>query len=135
MPLIENPKADWDDRFTFFHIGRWGKKNAPGRWGTGDTDPDKAKYKGFAVRNEKWRLVGKSELYNIDKDPGEQNNVASENPQVVQQMLEAYDKWWDEVRPLMINEDASLDTGNPFRDQSDKQREEKGIPTADSESV
>jgi arylsulfatase len=135
MPLIENPKADWDDRFTFFHIGRWGKKNAPGRWGTGDTDPDKAKYKGFAVRNEKWRLVGKSELYNIDEDPGEQNNVASENPQVVQQMLEAYDKWWDEVRPLMINEDASLDTGNPFRDQSDKQREEKGIPKANSESV
>ena len=135
MPLIENPKADWDDRFTFFHIGRWGKKNAPGRWGTGDTDPDKAKYKGFAVRNEKWRLVGKSELYNIDKDPGEQNNVASENPLVVQQMLEAYDKWWDEVRPLMVNEDASLDTGNPFRDQSDKQREEKGIPKANSESV
>ncbi len=135
MPLIENPKADWDDRFTFFHIGRWGKKNAPGRWGTGDTDPDKAKYKGFAVRNEKWRLVGKSELYNIDEDPGEQNNVASENPQVVQQMLEAYDKWWDEVRSLMVNEDASLDTGNPFRDQSDKQREEKGIPKANSESV
>lgn len=127
-PLIDNPGADWDDRYTFFHKGRWNKKNAPKRWGKGNTDPDKAKYKGFAVRSEKWRLVGKSELYNIDTDPGEQNNVADENPGIVQKMLKAYEKWWDEVRPLMVNEDASLDTGKPFIEQFEKQKAEKGIP-------
>ena len=127
-PLIDNPKTDWSDRYTFFHRGRWSKKNAPKRWGEGNTDPDKAKYKGFAVRSEKWRLVGKSELYHIDIDPGEQNNVADANPGIVQEMLKAYDSWWDEVRPLMVNEDASLDTGKPFIEQFEKQKAEKGIP-------
>ena len=127
-PLIDDPKADWKDRYTFFHKGRWGKKNAPKRFARGNTDPDTAKYKDFAVRSEKWRLVGTSELYHIDKDPGEQKNVAKENPEIVQKMLEVYEAWWDEVRPLMVNEDASLDTGKPFIEQYEKQKREKGIP-------
>ena len=125
--MIENPKADWKDRYTFFHKGRWSKKDAPGHWGDGNTEPDKAKYIGFAVRSERWRLVGKNELYDIKTDPGEQKNVAKENPGIVQKMLKAYDAWWDEVRPMMINEDASLDTGKPFRVQFEKQKKEKGI--------
>lgn len=128
MPLIKDPKANWKDRYTFFHKGRWGKKNAPKRHSRGNTNPDKAKHKDFAVRNEKWRLVGNSELYNIDADPGEQNNVATENPEVVQEMLKAYDKWWDQVRPMMVNEDATLDTGKPFIERYERQKKQKGIP-------
>lgn len=128
MPLINNPVTRWPYRLTFFHQGRWNKEGAPNRWGQGNTDPDQAKYKGFAVRNEQFRLVGKDELYNIDSDPGEEINIAEENPDMVQEMLETYDHWWDEVRPLLVNEDASLDTGSPFRDQSNKQRQEGGFP-------
>jgi len=128
IPLIDNPHADWKDRYTFFHKGRWGKKNAPKRHARGNTDPDKAKYKDFAVRSEKWRLVGTSELYNIDADSGEQNNLAEENPEVVRQMLKAYEAWWDEVRPMMVNEDATLNTGKPFIERYEKQKKEKGIP-------
>lgn len=127
VPLIEDPKAEWKDRYTFFHKGRWSKKGAPGHWGEGNTDPDKAKYKGFAVRSEKWRLVGKGELYDIETDSGEQKNVAKENPKVVQEMLKAYDAWWDEVRPMMVNEDARLDVEQPFREQFEKQKKQKGI--------
>jgi arylsulfatase len=127
VPLIEDPKAEWKDRYTFFHKGRWSKKGAPGHWGKGNTDPDKAKYKGFAVRSEKWRLVGKGELYDIETDPGEQKNVAKENPKVVEEVLKAYDAWWDEVRPMMVNEDASLDIEQPFRKQFEKQKKQKGI--------
>ena len=41
-----------------------------------------------------------------------------------------FDAWWDEVRPLMINENASLDAGKPFVEQFEKQKKEKenGIP-------
>ena len=127
IPLIDNPKADWDDRFTFFHKGRWNKKGAPGQWGKGNTDPDKEKYRNFAVRSEKWRLVGTNELYNIKADPGEQNNLAQQNPEIVKNMLKAYEAWWDEVRPLMVNEDASLDTEKPFHVRFEKQKKEKGI--------
>ncbi len=41
---------------------------------------DQEKFRNFAIRNETWRLVGKNELYEIDKDPGEQNNVAAAHP-------------------------------------------------------
>ena len=128
LPLIENPTAEWGDRYTFFHVGRWNKKDAPGNWGTGNTDPNKAKEKGFAVRNEKWRLVGNA-LYNIDEDPGEQTDVSGKHPEVVSEMRKAYDAWWTEVLPLMVNENATLDTGSPFRDQYLKQQQQaEGIP-------
>ena len=76
LPLIENPGVQWPDRNLFFHIGRWKKEGAPGRWGEGDTGPDEAKYRNFAVRNETWRSVGNA-LYNIDQDLGERKNVIS----------------------------------------------------------
>ena len=127
VPLLENPKATWPDRKTFFHVGRWAKAGAPKPFGDGDSDPDHSKYKNFAVRNEKWRLVN-DELYDIEQDPGQQKNVAAEYPAVVRELRTAFDAWWDEVRPMMINEDASLDVPKPFRDQLEKQKKNGGIP-------
>jgi len=47
----------------------------------------------------------------------------ADHPEVVSEMLKAYGKWWDEVRPMMINEDASLDTANrSSSDSIDKRR-------------
>ncbi|MCM2369840.1 arylsulfatase [Rhodopirellula sp. ICT_H3.1] len=127
VPLIKNPKSDWPDRNLFFHVGRWNKKGAPNRWGQGNTDPEKAKYKGFAVRNERWRLVG-DELYDIENDPGETTDVSKSHPEVASEMLRAFDAWWAEVRPMMVNEDASLDVEKPFATQFNKQKENAGIP-------
>lgn len=128
LPLLKDPAAEWEKRYTFFHKGRWPKKGAGERWGKGDTNPDNAKGKSFAVRSEQWRLDQKSELYDIDQDPGEKTNVIDQHPEVAKAMLKAYDGWWAEVRPLMVNEDASLDTGKPFQEQFKKQKASKGIP-------
>ena len=127
VPLIENPKAKWSDRHTFFHQGRWAKANAGGRWGKGNSNPDDFQHQRFAVRNERWRLVGKS-LYDLDADPGEKTNVINDHPAVAKKMLAAYDAWWQEVRPLMVNEDAPLDTGKPFIELYEKQKAASGIP-------
>jgi len=127
LPLIKDPQSAWPDRKTFFHLGRWNKQGAPGRWGMSNTDPDKAKHKQFAVRSEHWRLVEKS-LYNIDEDPGETTDLATEHPEIAAELLAAYDEWWDEVRPLMVNEDAPLDVGKPFVEQFKQQQQESGIP-------
>ena len=138
VPLIDNPQAEWADRHTFFHIGRWGKKGGGMSHKPEHkiTDPDKAKYKDFAVRNEKWRYVGvwsrtpdlPAALYDIDNDPGEEKNVIEQHPEVAQKMLKAYDAWWEEVRPLMINEDAPLNTPKPFHIRFEKQKKTTGIP-------
>lgn len=128
VPLIENPDAEWADRYTFFHKGRWPKEGAPGRWGQGNTNPDDAKNQNFAVRNERWRLVTAEALYDLDADPSEETNVIEKHPGVAKQMLSAYEAWWDEVRPLLVNEDASLDTGKPFVELYEKQKAAGGIP-------
>ncbi len=127
VPLIENPNAKWQDRHTFFHQGRWAKAGASGRWSKGNSNPDDYQHQRFAVRNERWRLVGKA-LYDLDADPGEQTNVIDQHPEVAAKMLKAYDAWWKEVRPLMVNEDAPLDTGKPFVELYEKQKAAGGIP-------
>lgn len=127
LPLIKDPNAEWPQRFTFFHKGRWAKAGLEGRFGKGDPDPDQSKYKGFAVRDERWRLVG-TQLFDLTNDPGETTDVANKHPEVAARMISAYDKWWAEVRPLMVNEDASLDVPKPFREQFLKQKESEGIP-------
>ena len=43
-------------------------------------------------------------------------------------MLDVYEAWWDEVRPMMVNEDAPLLDFQPFPRAYNKQKEEDGIP-------
>jgi arylsulfatase len=127
MPLIKDPKADWPDRYFFFHTGRWAKGGIEGRWAKGDPDPDNSKYRSFAVRDERWRVVNKR-LYDLKNDPAETTDVAAEHPEIASKMISEFDKWWAEVRPMMVNEDASLDVPKPFRVQFRKQKESEGIP-------
>lgn len=54
------------------------------------------KYHGSVVWKS-WRLVGKDELYNLDEDPGQQNNIASAHPGVLEKMKTFYEEWWEKV--------------------------------------
>lgn len=128
LPLLTDTDAKWEDRYTVFHVGRWSKAGAPGNWGKGETTPESRKYKAFAVRNERWRLVGKNELYDIQADPGQTTNVIDKHPKVAKQMLADYETWWDEVRPMMVNENAPLLDFQPFTRAYNKQKEQDGIP-------
>ena len=124
LPLMQNPEGKWSDRHIFFHIGRWGF----------NTKPDEAKYDkrpgkaGFAVRNARFRLVNHAELYDIQNDPSEKLNVAKQFPETVKEMQSAYDQWWDEVRPFMINEGRQRMEPNPFHQNYQRQLENDGIP-------
>lgn len=118
VPLMENPKAKWAPRELYIHTGRWNK------------DADTSKHKKCAVRTDRWRLVNHSELYDISKDPGETQNIASANPEVVEKLKKSYDLWWESALPLMVNE--GLDVVDPkdyhFKKIYDKQLKETGIP-------
>jgi hypothetical protein len=46
---------------------------------------------------ERWRLVNGKELYDIKADPGQRNNIADENPKVVEQLRNAYEEWWADL--------------------------------------
>lgn len=43
-------------------------------------------------------------LYDTKKDPACRNDLADENPKLVKKLIKKYDRWWDSVRPMMINE-------------------------------
>ena len=104
LPLLDDSKASWKERYLFVHKGRWEKGE----------DPDKYKYENCAVRSERFRLVKNKELYDIEADPSETTNVADKHPDVVKAMQAAYNEWWADTRPLMVNEDAPYAKEKPF---------------------
>lgn len=127
LPLLQDPETPWTDRMTCFHAGRWPKAGAPEGFGKGDPNPDAWKYKNYAVRSQRWRLVNQA-LFDMENDPAQSTDVSAQHPEIKEAMRSEFDRWWDEVRELMVNEDAPLDTGKPFREQFEKQKAESGIP-------
>ena len=93
LPLLKDPSAPWPNRYHFVHCGRWAAGKA-----------DASKYAKCAVRNERFKLVDNTELYDLASDPGEKQNVIGQHPQVVAELRAAYDKWWAEARKHFVNE-------------------------------
>ena len=118
LPLIENPKADWTDRYFFTHVCRWK---------TGE-EPNDYQWQKFGVRNQQYRLVGTDQLYDMEADPGQKTNVIEQHPEVAEAMKAAYDKFWKEARPLMVNEDAPMSPTRPFWVWYEEQMKDGGVP-------
>jgi arylsulfatase A-like enzyme len=63
------------------------------------------RWKETAVMTQRWRLVNPTlhgnpqvmELYDMTKDPGQQENVAAQYPDVVAHLKDEYDAWWKKV--------------------------------------
>lgn len=118
LPLLVNSDADWPDRFLFTHKGRWK---------TG-VNPDEDQWKNFAVRSHRYRFVNNDALYDMQVDPGQMQNVMEDHPEIVEQMRSAYESWWRETRPLMVNESAPMSPVRPFHVLYEKQKADTGIP-------
>lgn len=52
-----------------------------------------------AVLWKRWRLLEDRELYNLETDPEQQNDVFDKHPEVVQKMRNELYQWWKEVGP------------------------------------
>ncbi len=118
VPLLENPKANWSDRYVFVHQGRWEK----------GADPESSKFKNCAVRTQRWRWVNNKDLYDISNDPYEKTNVASQYPEVVERLQKAYDQWWADTKPFLVNEDRPYTKEHPQWVRYETQKRERGIP-------
>ncbi len=136
LPYLKDEAYKANDRYRFVHGGRWplnpentSNQRGSERWiGTiQSSNPDSSIYKNCAVRNERYRYVNNKELYDVLKDPGETQNIASENQEVVVQMRKVYDEWWSNVRPYMVNENVPLAKEKPFWTEYKKQKESGGI--------
>lgn len=82
--LDPNKDVDWPKRFVISDSQRV---------------RDPIKWRGSSVMTGKYRLVNRDELYNIATDPGQENNIAKEHPDIVAEMREFYEQWWAELEP------------------------------------
>lgn len=95
MPLLEGTPVEWPDRAITIQSHRG---NVPVR------------YHHFMTRNQQYKLVHPSgfgeesfegepalELYDMEADPLEMNDLASERPELVAEMRAFYDDWFDDV--------------------------------------
>ncbi len=55
------------------------------------------KWRKSAVMTQQWRLINGEELYNIQQDSGQRDDIATQFPEVVTKLKEDYEKWWEDV--------------------------------------
>ncbi len=84
LPVLKGEKK-WDNRTVYWHSSKARPRS------TGDT-------KSSAIREGKYKLInwyveGRTELYNIDEDPGEQNDLSAKMPKKTKEMLDKLNKW------------------------------------------
>jgi arylsulfatase A-like enzyme len=94
-PLLTDQKTDWPDRHIVIQAHR------------GDHP---VRYHNFMLRTQKWKLLHNSgfgretfegipqfELYDMENDPFEMKNVASQHPNLVSLFIARYDEWFENV--------------------------------------
>lgn len=111
-PLIENSETppDWPDRILVTDSQRV---------------KDPIKWRKSAVMTNDWRLVSGNkkdgtpyhELYEINKDPGQKNNVIENHPDVAKRLKDFYSDWWKEISPT-FGDPARIHIGNDAENPS-----------------
>jgi arylsulfatase len=57
-------------------------------------------HNGAGVLWKRWRLLREKELYNLEDDPMQENNVIDKYPEVARHMKGHLDQWWDDVKDI-----------------------------------
>ena len=83
ISLLKGEDADWKDRTIYMHSQNITQQHE--------------KWKNSLVATEEWRLVNRNELYNIKSDSGQKVNVASENPEIVLNLQQRYENYWEKI--------------------------------------
>jgi arylsulfatase A-like enzyme len=116
LPLLEGKSTEWPERSLFF------------QWHRGDV-PEL--FRACAVRGSRFKLVQavgasenrpaafKCELFDLANDPGEQRDLADENPEIVARLKAEYEVWFRDVSATRGYEPPAIHLGtedeNPVR--------------------
>ncbi|MCH2182423.1 MAG: arylsulfatase [Mariniblastus sp.] len=73
---------------------------------------DPIKWRKSAVMTDRWRLVNGKQLFDMQNDPGQKQDVAAQHPQVVKRLTDFYDNWWDELEPT-FSQSTQIYLGHP----------------------
>jgi arylsulfatase len=130
FPLLKDADASWQDRMIFSHVGRWEGATADAhkytfanvRWKKYNLvrndacDDPKCKNKkcelitgrrknSIYTSDSGFHFSGNTQgqwaLFDFSNDKDESSDIASEHPDIVSKMSEAYEQWWTDVRPFI----------------------------------
>ncbi len=71
------------------------------------------KWKNASVMKNNWRLINNKELYNLASDPGQQDNIFDDHPDIAKELAEGYENWWRKVEPDLAF-DNNIIVGTPY---------------------
>ena len=90
-PLLLEENPEWKDRLIVSH---WGKRTS--------------------VRSQQYRLGHQGKLFDMGKDPGQTNNISTQQPEIAQQLTQAKEKWEVEVLSELPEKDTrTFPIGHP----------------------
>jgi arylsulfatase A-like enzyme len=128
IPLLRGvtTQAGWPDRSLFF---QWHRGEVP--------QPDRA----FAARSQRYKLlrreppmgsreVPKLELYDLEKDPGEEHDIAEAHPDLVERMHAEYQAWFRDVSATRGFDPPRIEIGGPREDPTVLTRQDWRGPRA-----
>jgi len=69
------------------------------------------KWRLSCVMQDAWRLVNRTELYNLAEDPGQDRNIAAAHPDRVAALQAAYEEWWT-LCARQMNDDIPISIGS-----------------------
>ncbi len=105
-PFLKNPTKKPSDRILF---QKYALKTL--------TEP--APFPGGIARQGPWKMVNGTELYRLDEDPGESNNVAEYHPDVLDKLTTAYLTWYRNIASERDLQSMVIEVGhkqeNPVR--------------------
>ena len=82
-PLIYGDVEEWPERIII----------TDQQWG--EDLPSKGMY--YASMSDRWHVIRGSELYDMEKDPGQTTDVAGQHPEIMDLHQQAYEEWWEVV--------------------------------------
>lgn len=98
LPLVRDARAAWPDRTLYT------------QWHRGD---EPVLYRGCAARTQRYKLVDGKELYDLEADEGERNDVAAANPEVAAGMRRGYEEWFRDVSATRGYQPPRIYIGTP----------------------
>ncbi|HSW45253.1 MAG TPA: sulfatase-like hydrolase/transferase [Phycisphaerae bacterium] len=96
LPLLKTGRGDSPHDYLFH------------QWCRVRPSPDKS----WAVHHGRYKLVN-GELFDLQADPGEKNNIAADHPDIVKQLREAFLAWFADVTKGRTYERVPIEVGRP----------------------
>ncbi|MEW6237364.1 MAG: arylsulfatase [Candidatus Omnitrophota bacterium] len=115
LPLLTQKTPAWPDRTLYF------------QWHRGD---EPILFRNCAARGQRYKLINGEELYDMNADPGEKNDIAAVHPDIAAAMRKDCEKWFRDVSSSRGYAPPRIQLGTPYENPTILTRQDWRGPRA-----